>query len=248
MKKFIIEFLSKKEIFEILDDKAIDIINYYLRLNSLSHPETRLDQDDDHIQFQVTKEYMEQWIVQAIGGTPMGAGSYPIDVKTKSFLADIKSMSIKVDKNGDMNNSESGETSLGQKFSEPNLDDMFVNNEFENIKNLWVKILSEKYNKSIEDTKIDKIIYIFFMRAKDTYYIFIARLNYDLITKENISVNLSRTTNSSVFLSSFIDNSLGSAKIYKAKKRLELRLKPKKIVENGDFLKLNILDWTLGSE
>lgn len=44
----------------------------------------------------------------------------------------------------------------------------------------------------------------------------------------NCSVNNDRTSKDSVFIDNFIDSDLWNIKIYKAKKRMELRLKPKK--------------------
>ena len=49
--------------------------------------------------------------------------------------------------------------------------------------------------------------------------------------------DLEKTANSkkveSIFINGFIDSTLGNAKIYKAKKRLELRLKPLAWFEQG---------------
>ncbi len=237
----IIQPLTKVEILEIFDKKAIEIINYYLKLNSFAHPESKENQDN--IKFQTTKEHMEQWIVQALNAEPMGAGSYPVDIKTKEFLADVKSMSIKVDKNGSISNVESGETSLAQKFKEENLDNYFVNKQYDNIKNLWVDILQKKYKSVISKTDIGKIYYIFFMRANLDYYIFITKLNHSLITQENMQVNIERTTKDSVYINGMIDKNFGSVKIYKAKKRMELRLLPKYFIDNNYCYKLESLQY-----
>ncbi|MGL5796611.1 MAG: hypothetical protein ACRCYT_00250, partial [Cetobacterium sp.] len=56
----------------------------------------------------------------------------------------------------------------------------------------------------------------------------------------NVNVNLENTTNDSLFLNNYIEKKYGSAKIYKAKKRLELRLRPKKWVEDGLCIELSI--------
>jgi hypothetical protein len=55
---------------------------------------------------------------------------------------------------------------------------------------------------------------------------------------DNIKVNKERTTKKSVFLENFIDNEYGNTKIYKAKKRLELRLCPKKWIDSGSAVKI----------
>ncbi len=73
--KYIINFLSKNEILEIFDNKAIEIIEYYLLLNSFSSPEVKENQEN--IRFQTTKEHMEAWVVQALDAQGLGSGSYP---------------------------------------------------------------------------------------------------------------------------------------------------------------------------
>ena len=236
MQNQIITPLSKDEILNIFDSKALEILNYYIQLNCFSHPESKVNQDN--INFQVTKEYMEQWVVQAINAEPLGAGSYPVDVKTKNFIADIKSMKIKTNTKGQITNSESGETSLGQKFDIDNLDSLFTENKRDDIKNLWVKILDSKYKKAIKETNINKILYIFLMPSATTYFLFIFQLDHTKIKKENISVNNNRSTKDSVYLDGMISELYGSTKIYKAKKRLELRLKPKKLIDDGYFYKI----------
>ena len=211
-----------------------------MKLNTISHPETKVNQEN--IKFQITKEYMEQWMVQALDAEPMGAGSYPVDIKTKDFLADIKSMSIKINKDKQFS-SQSGETSLGQKFQEPNLDSFFTQGEYEKVKNLWIKILKKKYKSVVRDTGIKKIYYFFLMRAECSYYLFATKLNYKKISQNNIGVYEDRSTKDSVFLQHFIDNDLGNVKIYKAKKRLELRLNPKSFIDNDYFIEFPILEY-----
>ena len=53
-----------------------------------------------------------------------------------------------------------------------------------------------------------------------------------------VIVNEERTTSKSVFIDNFIDHEYGNTKIYKAKKRLELRLHPKKWIDSGAFVKI----------
>ena len=71
----------------------------------------------------------------------------------------------------------------------------------------------------------------------------ISVLNLNIEYINLISADIARTLNSkttkSVFLNNFIDERFGNAKIYKSKKRLELRLRPKYLLENGFAVKLN---------
>ena len=58
-------------------------------------------------------------------------------------------------------------------------------------------------------------------------------MKLDLTKLDRTSVNENRSTNDSIWINKFLENEYGHIKIYKAKKRLELRLKPKKWVENN---------------
>ena len=51
---------------------------------------------------------------------------------------------------------------------------------------------------------------------------------------------MGKITKEAVFLKDFIDSKLGNAKIYKAKKRLELRLKPREFIKNKSYLSFQI--------
>ena len=89
---------------------------------------------------------------------------------------------------------------------------------------------------------INKIYYFFILRPGRQvegadFYFTGAVINLDNLHK--IEVNKKKTTSKSVFLNYFIDNDYGNIKIYKAKKRLELRLNPKKWIENGFSLKIS---------
>ena len=56
---------------------------------------------------------------------------------------------------------------------------------------------------------------------------------------ENANISTTRSTNDSIWVDNFIDNNYGHIKIYKAKKRLELRLKPKYWVDNNRVITFN---------
>lgn len=227
-------------VLKALKIKEIEIINYYLQLNSFAHPESKVGQKK--INFRITKENVEQWIVQALNAESIGAGSYPVDIKTDNFLADLKSMSIKIDKNGNVAKAESGETSLAQKFkTEENLDILFQHGKAEKIKTIWSRVLYDKYKTVVKEHKIDKIYYIFIMRANKKYYLFMTSVDYESITNLNLEVDKQRSTKDSVFIKNMIDEKFGNVKIYKAKKRMELRLNPKYFIDNGyciEFLNL----------
>ena len=75
---------------------------------------------------------------------PVGAGSYPVDViKDGEYGADIKMLSCKLTKTGDVSNSLSGEASLGQKFEDGDttLDELFKEGKKDEIVDKWKNII-----------------------------------------------------------------------------------------------------------
>lgn len=220
--------LTKEELMEIFNSTAVGIIEHYMKIAIFSQPEPVEGQAK--LPIQVPKEHLEQWIVQAIGASPVGAGSYPVDIIKDSFGADVKMLSCKT-KNGKLSNSESGETSLAQKFGETgtNLDELFKNKKYNEILEGWKVILINKLSKVIHDKNINTIYYFFILRADTKFHLCATKVNIDNINY--CSVDEEKSTDKSVFINDFIDKSYGTVKIYKSKKRMELRLKPRHWVD-----------------
>lgn len=244
MEDFVIKPLSKEELLAFLDDKAKNIIKYFITKSLFSQPEPKVGQGS--LPIQIPKEHIEQWFTQALNVEPVGSGSYPIDIynERERWGADIKMLNIKVDGLGNVTNSDSGEASLGQKFTDTgtSLDELFVTRNFEEIRNKWIALYKEKYESLREDyPEIEKIFYLFILRpgvqASGTSFYFVGA-SIDLRNLDAVSVNSERTTADSVFLDSFISDKYGNTKIYKAKKRLELRLKPKAWIDDNAFVQI----------
>ncbi len=244
MEKFVIKPLKNSELVKFLDDKAKDIIKYFIIKSLFSQPETKIGQKD--LPIQIPKEHIEQWFTQALNVKPVGAGSYPVDIYNdrENWGADIKMLNVKVDGIGNVLNSGSGEASLGQNFADAgiNLDVLFSTKNYEEIKDKWVKLYKKKYGDLKKDyPSIKKIYYFFILRpgvqkaGADFYF---AGAVLDLKNLKSVSVDTARTTEKSVFLNNFISDDFGNTKIYKAKKRLELRLHPKKWIENNKTIKI----------
>jgi hypothetical protein len=232
---FVLTPLTNTELKTFFDDKALAVITYFLKKSIISQPEKLPSQVED-LPIQIPKEHIEQWIVQALGAKPLGAGSYPVDVITTSWGADVKMLSCKLDKNGNLKNADSGETSLAQKFGDGNfgddntLDDLFAQREYEFIWSKWKEILIDKYKKVEDDHGITDIYYFIVLRAGNIFHL--CGLKVDLSKLVGTTINDTRSTNDSIWIKEFIEDAYGHIKIYKAKKRLELRLKPKKWVDN----------------
>ena len=226
----VLRILNKSELEQIVDDDAQRVINHFIDKAVELQPELRIGQEERPIQ--IPKEHIEQWFVQALGVDPVGAGSYPVDViRYGEFAADIKMLSCKVDRAGRIINTLSGEASLGQKFEDGDvtLDELFAKKRKDEIVEKWKKILVEKYATVYKEKNINIIYYFFLLRAGMKFYVCGCSLNEE----ELVNISSSRMTNDSVFIDGYIDSVYGDVKIYKAKKRMELRLRPEAWVKNG---------------
>jgi len=112
---------------------------------------------------------------------------------------------------------------------------MFKQEQYQEIIEGWSSIWKEKLVNVKTDKNIDNVYFFFFLRgSKKESYICAFEVDIDNI---NIATITQRDENSeikqSVFLNGVIDARYGNSKIYKAKKRLELRLKPKNLLDDG---------------
>lgn len=224
--------LSNQELLELFDPTSLKVLDFCMKKTLFSQPERFVGQHQ--LPIQVPKEHIEQWVVQAIGAIPVGAGSYPIDViKEDEFGADIKMLSCKINAYGELSDTTSGETSLAQKFTNAgvDLDTAFKNKEYDSIAKDWSEILKAKLGRVKVEQNLDTIYYIFILRAATKFYLCATKVNLDMI--DMMSANSENSTATSVFVDNVIDEKFGNAKIYKSKKRLELRLKPKYWVDNN---------------
>ena len=238
----VLEEVTSDELNEIFDTSAKEVLNYLLQRCVISYPEFLPSQKDTALYLE--KKQCEQWIVQALGLKPVGEGSYPIDGINDNKGYDVSSLALGQSKEGKMN-SQTGEKSLGQKFSDENfgesddnLDSLFGSGNYDKIINAWKKILKKKWLQAIKDHKLENIylVNLILYKPEKKLYIFLLKINHknlEDVTKEKIS-------DKSVFLKNFIDEKFGSAKIYKSKKRLELRLKPHQFLKNKSFLEFKI--------
>ncbi|MGN4637243.1 hypothetical protein [Bacillus cereus group sp. MYBK34-1] len=228
MKEYILEPLTNVELNKIFDEHALEVIDYFLRKAMFAQPECIPGQSP--LPIHIPKEHIEQWIVQAIGADPVGAGSYAVDVvKEGEFGADVKMLACEVTPEGLLKSKQSTETSLAQKFTDSgnDLDQQFAQKCYDKILEDWISIVQEKLQKVIKDKEVSNIYYLFILRAGNRFYLCGMKVHMDRLN--NVSVD--HTTESSLFIKDYIDDRYGVVKIYKAKKRLELRLLPKQWVD-----------------
>ncbi|WP_291256139.1 hypothetical protein [Fusobacterium sp.] len=245
MNNMVLRPLQLKELGGFFDDKAIKILRFQLEKSIIAQPERKdFTEEEQEENLQIANTYLENWCVQALENVvPVGAGSYPIDIiRDNTWGADIKGVSYKITKAKEVSNIESGEASLGQKFIEAgdNLDELFKKKEFKQIIEAWQKILKEKYDKVIQDKEIKKIYYFIFLKGVVGYYLCGTEVIINNLKNLCEDSENKRNSDKSVFLKNFIDKKYGSTKIYKSKKRLELRLRPKAWIDEGFCIKLPI--------
>jgi len=219
--------LNEEELRNIFDESAIKIIDYMIKKSIFSQPEKMEWQHD--LPIQMPKEHIEQWLAQALNARSIWAWSYPVDIisSDNTWGADIKMLSGRVDANWRLTNSDSWETSLWQNFrwAWNRLDQYFVAQEYETIKNMRLDLIREKLNIPVVEHWLSQIYYFILLRWGNYLYLLWMKVNLEELS--NVLVNVNRTSADSVFLDNYIDLDLGNVKIYKAKKRMELRLHPK---------------------
>ena len=238
----IINFLNTGEIDLFLGKKGKKVIEFFIKKSMISQPE--LFQNQNPLPVQIPKEHLEQWLCHALKASPTGAGSYPVDIiKGIKWASDVKMLSHKVNKDNSFRNSDSGETSLGQKFKDigVKLDEMFEKFKYDEILSGFMNVFQEKYKKVTIDKDISEFYYIVFIRAGNKFYCSIISL--DLNEVDNIKIDLDRSKNSktSVWTSNFINKDCGSVKIYKSKKRMELRLRPNFLKDNNMLYEFDVI-------
>ena len=242
--QYVLNFLTVEESKKIFfTEQSILIINYLLKKVLFSQPE--LTDGEKAKNIQITKEFLETWIAQAFNLKSIGAGSYPIDVysEEKKFGIDVKFVSSVTDNLNNFTRQSSNETSLAQNFSNEgrDLDQFFKEERYKDILEMWITLLTRKMNKAKNDLNLEKIYYAIFIRGGETISLAIAEFKTNNIS----TLNVFKSTTKSVFVSNFIDTRYGNVKIYKNKKRMELRVNPQKMCEDDllhkwDFSKIYI--------
>lgn len=216
----VINPLNKVELEEIFNESAQNVIKYFLFKAFFSQP--AVIEDQKKLPIHIPKEHLEQWLVQSIGAKPVGSGNYPVDVidVNEKFGADAKMLAWS-GKPGSISN----ETSLLQKFKDAGneLDIAFKQNKFDGVVSDWARLLKKKLNKVKKDyERIQKIYYFFLIREDRNFHLCGMEVNVEKLS----SISVDKSSKSSVWIKDFIESRYGESKIYKSKKRMELRLYP----------------------
>jgi len=198
---------------EIPDFVNIDILKNYVKKDLESNKEYF---DEIGRTYKISDPKKAEWILsKAIKNSKLvGNGSKNVDILIDNEIGiDVSVLTL----NGNYTN----EKSIMQNFSETNnLDKLFNDNLGEEAVEIFRNKFLEKYD--FEKNNIKNIFYMIFICKNKNVYISCLKLNYDNISNMKFSKFTKSCKNISI--DNFIDENIGNVKLYKSKKRLELRL------------------------
>lgn len=165
----------------------------------------------------IEDEFSEWWTAKASNGKLISKGHEATDVIT-SQNEGVDAMCVV------MNKKQSNEKSLIQNFKESgnDLDYYFNNKDDVSAIKLYADGLKIKLNKLIKTRKLEELYILAFISTKTTVHILCFKYNIDLI--DTITSEGFTKIGKSINIGGFINKSIGNVKLYKSKKRIELRL------------------------
>ena len=185
-------------------------------LRSISTGNLKLE--DGFIEYLVSKNMKAEHI---------GEGHYPVDIKKDNKGIDVLCVC--------MNRSCSNEKSIIQNFkgAGKNLDIHFENGDYKKALDLYKDEYYFKLTDAIKEKKLEEIYYCAFISTNTSIYMSVFKLDIEKIK----TIDYTNATKTSINFNGFIDDKYGSTKLYKSKKRLELRFK-KELLNNENTIKI----------
>jgi len=171
----------------------------------------------------VEDEFSEYWTAKATNGTEIGRGSGGMDVKAGNEDG-IDAMCVIMNRNG------SNEKSLTQNFSVAGaqLDQLFTEGKHSEALDAFVSGYAEKIKKVREENNLKDMYILAFVSTTTDVHVVCFRLFEDRIPAVT-SGGFVRGGDRNIIANGFINPTEGNVKLYKSKKRLELRLNPEVI-------------------
>ena len=240
----VLEEVKIDELNKIFDNKSKKVFDYLLQRTVISYPEFLPGQNNTALYLE--KKQCEQWVVQSLGLKPVGEGSYPIDGINNKIGYDVSSLALGQTPTGKMKK-QTGEKSLIQKFEDENfgyenynLDRLFNAEKYDEIIKAWKNILKKKWVGTIKGQNLKDLylINLILYKPENKLMIFLLKINHnnlDEVTKGKVSHK-----KTSVWFNNFIDEKFGNVKVYKSKKRVELRIRPQEFIKNESYLEFKI--------
>lgn len=164
-------------------------------------------------------------------GVLVGRGSKGIDIKNKNIGIDVGVLCIGSGSN------YTNEKSLIQNFTYAGdeLDSYFKNKDIEKALGLFVDLYYNKHIDSLQEYELNKLYYVLFICNKKNVHVVCIRSN--ISNCKYIDYVSKCSTDKNISTENFISSDIGNVKLYKSKKRLELRLN-KDIIKNNKCIML----------
>lgn len=160
--------------------------------------------------------FSEWWVANATNGIRIGEGHCPVDVLTgnKSGI-DVMCVCL--------NGNQTNEKSIMQNFSNSgeNLDIYFSDGRWKEAMALYIKDYNKKIQHFCKQYNSDKLYYLVFISTNQHVYASSFKININALA--NIRETGVTPQKKSLNCMNFIDSKYGTTKLYKSKKRLELR-------------------------
>jgi hypothetical protein len=204
----VLPILIPKEFPSFID---VDVLKKYVEQDVMANKEFF---EDCGSTYKISSKEKAEWIIKKsiIGSKWVGKGNYCVDVNLDdgNIAIDVAVLTL--------HNSFTNEKSIIQCFGKSDLDGLFVKMEGENMINFFRDKLAQKFEKCEAKT----IYYLLFVCNEKMISLVCLELRKELIrgmefgsfTKKMKSVNVLN----------FIEEQYGKVKLYKSKKRVELRL------------------------
>lgn len=174
--------------------------------------------NDMNITYRISDSKKSEWMIhKSIQNSKMvGNGSKSVDIKVSDkIMIDVSVLTL--------NKNITNEKSIMQNFKDSNnLDTLFNSKDGKSIVNIFRKKFQDKYKGMKE------IYYMIFICSGKSIYLTCLKLNLDCIS--NMEFGGFTKTSKNITIENMISQKMGNVKLYKSKKRLELRL-------NRDILK-----------
>lgn len=169
----------------------------------------------------VEDEFAEYFTAKTTGGTEIGSGSCGMDVKTKNGEG-IDAMCVI------MKSICSHEKSLMQNFSESgnNLDKLFLEKKDKEAVQMFAKGYLNKLQKTKTDKNLSQLYILAFISTMKDLYLVCLKIDLENIEKITSGgfIREEKGDCKNILIQNFIDSNYGNVKLYKSKKRMELRL------------------------
>jgi hypothetical protein len=168
----------------------------------------------------IEDEFSEYFTAKCSGGTEIGGGSCAMDVKTKDNEG-IDAMCVI------LNKKESNEKSLAQNFKEAgvNLDTLFNDRKDTEAVSLYIDIYMNKLQNVKKEKNLNDLYILAFISTKTEVFLVCFKViieNIKYIKSGGFVPN--KKGPKKIIVENFISSQHGNVRLYKSKKRMELRL------------------------